>query len=101
MMVPVFYDELRKQTKVWGVLGWRTVAVDADYRLPPNVVAVEPLAGARPLVEPPPVQFSSERYELAVPATAEVYVGRLLDRDEFRRHCDRFVTRAAILANLC
>jgi hypothetical protein len=31
---------------------------------------------------------------------AEVYVSRLLDRDEFRRHCDRHQTRNAILANL-
>jgi hypothetical protein len=31
---------------------------------------------------------------------AEVYVSQLLDRDEFRRHCDRFKTREAILANL-
>jgi hypothetical protein len=33
---------------------------------------------------------------LAVPVMAEDYVGQLLDRDEFRRHCDR----EAILANL-
>ncbi len=28
------------------------------------------------------------------------YVTRILDRDEFRRHCDRFRTRSAVLANL-
>jgi hypothetical protein len=32
--------------------------------------------------------------------TAEVYVDRLLDRAEFRRHCDRYQTRSAILENL-
>ena len=31
---------------------------------------------------------------------AEVYVSHLLDRDEFRRHCDRYQTRERILANL-
>jgi hypothetical protein len=31
---------------------------------------------------------------------AEVYVNRLLDRDEFRRHCDAYQSREAILANL-
>ena len=31
---------------------------------------------------------------------AEVFVTRLLGRDEFRRHCDRYRTRDAILANL-
>ena len=49
---------------------------------------------------PPPVLFSGDRYEFAVPVLAEVYVTRLLDRDEFRRHCDRHKTRDAILANL-
>jgi hypothetical protein len=32
--------------------------------------------------------------------TAEVYVTRLLDRGEFRRHCDTHRTRSAILAGL-
>jgi len=36
----------------------------------------------------------------AAPVVAEVYVARLVGRDEFRRHCDRFRTRDAILANL-
>lgn len=31
---------------------------------------------------------------------AEVYVSRLLDRTEFRKHCDRHRTAKAILANL-
>ena len=101
MMVPVFYDEGREKTKVWAFLGWRTVLVDAEYRVPPNVRAVEPLPGTGQAGEPPPVLFRSDRYQLAVPVMAEVYVERLLDRDEFRRHCDRFQTRDAILANLC
>ena len=31
---------------------------------------------------------------------AETYVSRLLDRDEFRAHCDRYKTAARILENL-
>jgi hypothetical protein len=54
----------------------------------------------RPAVAPPVVRFQGARYQFAVPVTAEVYVSQLLDRDEFRRHCDRFKTRDAILANL-
>jgi hypothetical protein len=101
MMVPVFYDEQRRRTKVWAFLGWQTTAVDVTYRSPPTVTRVETLAGGRPLTgEPPPVLFVGDRYELAVPVTAEVYVSRLLDRDEFRRHCDRHKGRDAILANL-
>jgi hypothetical protein len=101
MMVPVFYDVQRGKTNVWAFLGWRAVAVDVAYRTPPEVLAVEPLTpSAKPLGGPPPVLFGGDRYDLAVPVMAEVYVSRLLDRDEFRRHCDRFQTRDAILANL-
>jgi len=31
---------------------------------------------------------------------AEVYVNEILDRDQFRRHCDTYKTKSAILANL-
>jgi hypothetical protein len=97
MMVPVFYDVDRKRTKVWAFLGWRTTPVDVQYRVPPNVLTVE---AAKSRGEPPRVLFLGDRYELAVPITAEVYVSQLLDRNEFRRHCDRFKTQEAILANL-
>jgi hypothetical protein len=102
MMMPVFADVQRRKTKVWALLGWRTTTVDVAYHRPPTVAGIEALAETgRPPGEPPPVLFGSDRYEFAVPVMAEVYVERLLDRDEFRRHCDRFKTRDAILANLC
>jgi hypothetical protein len=31
---------------------------------------------------------------------AEVYVTEILERDEFRSHCDRYEARRAILENL-
>jgi hypothetical protein len=101
MMVPVFYDLEREKMKVWAFMGWRTTTVDVGYRLPPTVLAVEPAQATRqPSAHPPPVLFSGAQYELAAPVMAKVYVERLLNRDEFRRHCDRFRTRDAILANL-
>jgi hypothetical protein len=101
MMVPVFYDIERRMTKVWALLGWRTVSVTVDYRVPPTVLAVEPAQPSEaPPRRPPPVQFRGERFEFAEPVMAEVYVEKLLDRDEFRRHCGRYQTRSAILANL-
>jgi hypothetical protein len=117
MMVPVFYDLQRRKTKVWAFLGWRTVPVDVDYRTRPVVLGVDRDQSPEPTdrrsalrrkfrsqpeqpAGPPPVEFSGDRYEFAVPVMAEVYVERLLDRDEFRRHCDRYGTRDAILANL-
>lgn len=99
MMVPVFYDDQREQTKVWALLGWHTTPVRVDYEKPPTVLAVEPAHGTAPS-QSPDVLFNATTYELAVPVTAEVYAKTLLDRDEFRRHCDRFKTRDAILSNL-
>lgn len=98
MMVPVFRDFGRQQIKVWALLGWRTLVVDASFRRPPVVRAVEP--ERRTLGEKPDVLFDAETWVLPTPVVAEVYVSRLLDRDEFRKHCDRHKTRAAILANL-
>lgn len=101
MMVPVFHDVGRKKTKVWAFLGWRTVPVDVEYRKEPTVLAVESARPQGPApAESPPVRFYGVRYEFAVPVTVELYVTRLLDRDEFRRHCDRHRTRAAILRHL-
>jgi hypothetical protein len=101
MMVPVFHDVQRRKTKVWALLGWGTTTVDVTYRVPPTVVGIEALAGeGQPPGKPPPVLFSGDRQEFAVPVTAEVYVSRLLDRNEFRLHCDQYRTRDAILANL-
>ena len=120
MMVPVFFDQGRRKIKVWAVLGWRTIAVRVTYRVHPQVLDVVPtrstesdggdrLAQLRkkfrksaepPASGPPDVLFGGETHPFAVPVMAEVYVTRILDRDEFRRHCDRFKTRSAILANL-
>lgn len=49
---------------------------------------------------PPEVKLVGDYYELAEPVMAEVYVAQLLERDAFRRHCDRYRSRDAILANL-
>jgi hypothetical protein len=44
--------------------------------------------------------FKGGWYAAAAPVFAEVYVREPMDRDEFRRHCDRRKSRRAILANL-
>jgi hypothetical protein len=53
-----------------------------------------------PVSGPPDVLFADETHRFAMPVMAEVSATRILDRDEFRRHCDRFRTQSAILANL-
>jgi hypothetical protein len=120
MMVPVFFDLQRRMTKVWAFLGWRTVSVDVEYRTEPLVLRVERERLSEPeptdrlnvlrrkfrkqsKAEPekaPTVELCGDRYDLAVPVMAEVYISRLLDRDEFRLHCDRHKTKEAILSNL-
>ena len=124
MMVPVFHDVQRRQTKVWAFLGWDRTLLQIAYAREPSVVSCEGVSAARQVPEatdrlntlrkkfrkvpepeaPPPapdVQFRSRWCEAAVPVFAEVYVRRLLDRNEFRKHCDRYRTKEAILANLC
>jgi hypothetical protein len=46
------------------------------------------------------VEFERTSLTLVYPVTAEVYVDRILNRDEFRAHCDRYKTPSAILRNL-
>jgi hypothetical protein len=120
MMVPVFYDLQRRKTKVWAFLGWRAVSVDVKYLQNPIVVSVDNSVAPEPeptdrlsvlrrkfrkAPEQPPsvaprVRFRGERHSFAEPVIVEVNVEDLLDRDEFHRHCDRFVTKTAIVANL-
>jgi hypothetical protein len=118
MMVPIFFDMRRGKTKVWTVLGWQSVTVDVSFRVRPEVLDVVPArppeapAGDRlsqlrrkfrksaSVSQPPDVLFARETHEFAMPVMTEVYVTRILNRDEFRSHCDRFRTRSAILANL-
>jgi hypothetical protein len=99
MMVPVFYDPGRRMTKVWAFLGWSTRPVHVDFATPPTYEVTRD--GRKPdAKEMPEVHFYGTSYSVAYPVMAEVYVGRLLDRDEFRKHCDKYKTRAAILGNL-
>jgi hypothetical protein len=91
MMVPVFYDVGRRQIKVWAILGWSTRCLGASFATPP---------AAQVLTGKVAVKFRATSHEIAYPVFAEVYVSRLLDRDEFRAHCDRYKTRSRILENL-
>jgi len=99
MMVPVFYDILRKKTKVWVVLGWTKKNVVVSFAKEP-VATVLDAAGAPVGPSRVTVRFASEVHALIQPVVAEVYVTRILNREEFRRHCDTYKTRSAILSNL-
>jgi hypothetical protein len=48
----------------------------------------------------PPIRWGELRADLHYPVTADLYVDRLLDRDEFRKLCDGCGTRSEILRRL-
>lgn len=98
MIVPVFFDRGRGKTRAWAFLGWTARPLEVDFARPP---AAEVLKEGRKIAEgQAEVHFDGRWYSLAYPVTAEVYVSEILNRDEFRKHCDRYKTRAAILQNL-
>ena len=100
MMVPVFFDQERQKTKVWVMLGWEQANCAFGYVQEPGVKITDP--DGKPVAgdNAPEVYFSGTHRALATPVFAEVYVTKLLNRTEFRRHCDTYQTKAAILANL-
>jgi hypothetical protein len=98
MMVPVFYDSERRKTKVWAFLGWTERPVEIRFKSSPAATVVD--RKGRDAASKVLLQFNSTERRLSYPVTAEVYVEKLLDRDQFRRHCDQHKTRSAILANL-
>ena len=98
-MVPVFYDLQRRKTKVWVMLGWVSREVQVDFAKTPPVEVLD-AAGKAVTDDRVKVNFYSASYREAYPVMAEVYVSKVLEHDEFRRHCDRYQTCTQILANL-
>lgn len=97
-MVPVFYDVERRKTKVWAFLGWTDRPIKISFIQPP-AATVQNLDGTRPR----PVPEIRWRYlyeQLQYPVTAELYVDKVLDRDEFRKLCDSCVTSSEIVRRL-
>jgi hypothetical protein len=99
MMVPVFYDQQRKLTKAWVFLGWSASDVDFSFARHPAARVLDkdgnPVGPDRA-----ELLFHSTSRTIAYPIVAEVYVKRILNRDEFRRHCDLYKSRTVILDNL-
>ena len=94
MLVPVFFDKARKQMQVWAFLGWRETWIEASFVSNPKVEVLE----ARRTN--PKLKFGSSTFCANHPVMAEVYVSELMDREEFRAHCDKHRTEEAILKHL-
>jgi len=97
-MVPVFYDAQRRRLKVWAFLGWSRRPIIVSFARPPKAT-IRDLNGGL-LRDHPPIRWGALRADLQYPVTAELYVDRLLDRDEFRKLCDSCGTRSEILRRL-
>ena len=98
MMVPIFYDVEREKTKVWAVLGWEERPLWISYATPPLVHVKD--KNGRAADKEVDIMFSGQYVLAAYPVSAEVYVSRLLNREEFQKHCDQYGTREEILAKL-
>jgi hypothetical protein len=97
-MVPVYYDIERNKTRVWAFLGWASRRVEVSYARPPKATILN--RRGRPVSDGPTIRWGTLYTELAYPVTAEVYVDRILDREEFRRLCDGCGTRTEIMRKL-
>ena len=98
VMVPVFFDEERGKTKAWLFLGWLSRTLDVTYDQQPLAKVFD--SKNKPAGSNVKVIFSPTRKTLPYPVMEEVYFDRLMDREEFRAHCDKYKTRTAILENL-
>jgi hypothetical protein len=94
-MVPVFYDLERRKVKVWIFLGWSSRPIAISFAQPPQAVVRD--VNGRPLRHHPPIRWGALRVNVPYPVTAELYVDRLLDRDEFRKLCDSCGTQSEIV----
>jgi hypothetical protein len=99
VMVPLFFDQVRGQTKVLVVLGWAQRSLSVRFVTHPAVTVRKAVSG-RITRSHPPVKIVGTTVTIQFPVTAEVYVSRILDRDEFRRLCDQYRTHDAILEAL-
>lgn len=96
MMVPLFYDIERRKIKVWVFLGYTVKPLKIWFEKQPAAVITD-LSGAPVNAE---LKFHTIKRPLITPVSAELYVNKLLDRNEFRKLCDRFQTRSEILSAL-
>ena len=100
MMVPVHTNIARTRIKVWCLLGWEPRRAWVSFAKRPQVSGTDAGGERVDLADHFEIVYGTQLLDLATPIFAEVWVTKLLNRDEFRRHCDTYVTPSVILANL-
>jgi hypothetical protein len=96
MMVPVFYDVQRNKIKVWIFLGYASKPLAISFQKNPTAIITD-VKGNKAEVF---LKFDGETKSLIYPISAEVYVGKLLNREKFQTLCDENHTFSKILAAL-
>lgn len=103
MMVPIFYDIERRKLKVWAVLGVATKPMSISFEKDPTVVCVKEVTDGKTIevpLEDVYVSFQAQDQRLGYLVTAELYVTRPLNREEFRDLCDSSESAQEILDRL-
>ncbi len=96
MMVPVAYNPLTDQMRVWAIFGWTYSMLDVSFVQKPSYkLTLAPGSAVEPDVE-----FTSHRYDLWQPVVREFDVSRLLDRAEFRELCNQSDSADEIIRSL-
>jgi hypothetical protein len=96
MMVPVFHDIGRGKIKVWVVLGYSAKPLSIWFKQEPTATIVD-ATGKKGRAK---INFQGIQKKLIYPVSSEMYVKRLLNRDEFRALCDKYKTPSAIIKAL-
>jgi hypothetical protein len=99
-MVPLFYDLGREKTKVLAFLGWRMRPVRLSYAERPKVLSVTGPDGKPAGGDKVKVGFETTYDQVVYPVTVEVYVKKILSREEMRALCDAKKTKEAIVKAL-
>jgi len=98
MMVPLFYDVQRRMTKVWVFMGWSQRPMSVSFFRKPKVRVLD--KKGLDITGDVNVELGRRTYSLAYPVTGELYVNKILDRREFRKHCDNHRSPEMILKHL-
>ena len=98
MMVPLFYDVERKKTKVWVFLGWSRQPLTVSFESQPDYKIFDSMG--RRAEDAVDVDVAPLVRTLSYPVTAEIYVKKLMDRAQFRAHCDRYGSAEEMLEAL-
>lgn len=100
IMVPLYHDEDFRKTKVLVVLGYRINNLDIDFAVRPRVAGVVGPEGRTLDRSDYKVHVRSRSVSLVRLLTREIYVKEILDRETFRKVCDKHKTVGEILKNL-